>query len=348
MAITATLQQQNIFDIHAPNKSTRIIGGECSGVLNWNDIRMPKMYKLYRVLLGNHWIADEIPMNTDVSQFAELTDKEKDTFKKIIGLLAVLDSMQTTFVGDVKAYLTDSSLQAIAAIIAQQEVVHNQSYSYVLSSLVTEREQKEIFEYWKHDEILLRRNLFIREAYHAFRENPTPETFFEAVVADMVLEGIFFYAGFAFFYNLARDQKMLATSQMISYIQRDEIQHAYFFGEIFKQLLVDYPELHTSERLQFATRFIDQAVRLEMEWAEYVLDGISGIDLDDFKKYIQYIANKRLKMMGLPMVYQGVDHCTPWLRPFSDEALNDTKTDFFESKSRTYAKASSENNWDDL
>jgi len=225
VSVSETLKKQNIFDITAPNKSTKIINGECSGILNWDDIRMPQMYKLYRVLLGNHWIADEIPMNTDKTNFPNLSPREQEAFKKIIGLLAVLDSMQTMFVGDVKDYLTDSSLQAIAAIIGQQEVVHNQSYSYILSSLVPWEEQKEIFEYWKHDEVLLRRNLFIRDAYQEFRDNPTPQTFFKAIVADMVLEGIFFYAGFAFFYNTARDhrpkdKRMLATTQMISYIQR--------------------------------------------------------------------------------------------------------------------------------
>jgi ribonucleoside-diphosphate reductase beta chain len=347
VAMNATLKKQPIFDISAPNRSTRIIEGECSGVLNWNDIRLPQMYKLYRVLLGNHWIADEIPMNADVTQFAELSERERETFKKVIGLLAVLDSMQTMFVGDVMDYLTDSSLEAIAAIIGQQEVVHNQSYSYVLSSLVDDKEQNAIFEYWKHDEVLLRRNLFIRDAYQEFRDNPTPQTFYQAIVADMVLEGIFFYAGFAFFYNLARDQKMLATSQMISYIQRDEAQHAYFFGELYKQLVKDFPELNSPANKRFAYDFIDKAVLLETEWAEYVLGGIDGIDLDDFRQYIRFIANKRLRMMGLDPAYEGVENCMPWIRPFSDDALNDTKTDFFESKSRTYAKAS-DNSWDDL
>ena len=57
------MQMQKIFNTEAPNRSTRVIEGECSGILNWNDIRMPHMYKLYKVLLLNHWIADEIPMS---------------------------------------------------------------------------------------------------------------------------------------------------------------------------------------------------------------------------------------------------------------------------------------------
>lgn len=340
--------KQEVFNIKAPNKSTRIIEGECSGIVNWNDIRMPQMYKLYKVLVGNYWIADEIPMNSDITQFQKLPVNMQNTFKRIIGLLAVLDSMQTMFVGDIKEYLTDSSLQAIAAVIGFQEVVHNQSYSYILSSLVPEKEQSEIFEYWKHDEILLKRNLFIREAYQSFRDNPNPQTFFKAIVADMVLEGIFFYAGFAFFYNLARDQKMLATNQMISYIQRDENQHCLFFGEIFKQLLVDFPELNTKENIDYVYRFFDEAIQLETMWAEYVLDGIDGIDVDEFKGYIRYIANRRLSMMGLKAAYEGVNNSMPWIRPFSDEALNSTLTDQFEAKPRTYTKASADNDWDDL
>lgn len=340
---------QKIFNTEAPNKSTRIIEGENSGILNWNDIRMPHMYKLYKVLLLNHWIADEIPMSKDASQFTQLSKVEQDTFKINISLLAVLDSMQTMFVGDVKRYFTDSSLEAISAIIGQQEVVHNQSYSYVLSSIVSDQEQKEIFEYWKHDPVLLERNQFISDIYQEFRDDPNPQTFFKSMVADLILEGIFFYSTFAFFYNLARDQKMMATSQMVSYIQRDENQHCYFFAEVFKQLLIDFPELNTPENMEYVYSTIDQAVKLETNWGYYTLKDIQSIDLDELSDYIKYTANKRLKLMGMEKLYEGVDvNCMPWIKPFSDEALNSTKTDFFEAKSRNYGKVGDDNGFDDL
>lgn len=342
------LKRQQVFDTTAPNKSTRIIEGESSGVLNWDDIRMPKMYKLYKVLLANFWVADEIPMSQDKTQWPTLTDSERDTFKKVIGLLAVLDSMQTNFVGDVGNYFTDSSLTAIAAIINHQEVIHNQSYSYVLSSLVDSNEQREVFEYWKHDPVLLNRNLFIRDKYQGFRDEPTPQAFFEALVADMILEGLSFYAGFAFFYNLARNQKMLATSQMISYIMRDEQQHCYFFGEVFKQLLSDFPELNTPQNIQYVYDTFDEAVRLEVAWAYHILDDIAGIDLDEFETYIRYIANKRLGMMGLDKAYKDATNLMPWIKPFTDEAMNQTRSDFFESKPRTYAKVNDDNGFDEL
>jgi ribonucleoside-diphosphate reductase beta chain len=301
--------------------------------------------------MGNHWIADEIPMNDDASNYKNLSPREQDAFKKIIGLLAVLDSMQTMYVGSVKEYVTDSSFQALFTITGQQEVVHNQSYSYVLSSLVSDDEQTEVFEYWKHDEVLLQRNLFIRDMYQDFIDNPTPFTFFKSLVADMILEGIFFYAGFAFFYNTCRthrpeNTRMMATQQMISYIQRDEGQHTHAFSGTFRLLLEDYPDL--KEYLPYVYEMFDKAVQLETAWARHTLYDIDGIDLDEFEGYIRHIANMRLRSMGLDKAYEGVNNSMAWIRPYSDETLNDTKTDFFEGKSRNYAKTSSDNDWDDL
>jgi ribonucleoside-diphosphate reductase beta chain len=346
--MSTTLQQQKMFDYTKSNMPTKIVGGESSGILNWDMIRIPELYKLYKVLLANHWIADEIKMGKDKTQFEELTEAEKTAFEKIISLLSVLDSMQTRFVAKTADYFTDAACEACAMIIGQQEVVHNQSYTYVLSSLVNKQKQNEIFEYWKHDPVLLERNLFISEVYQEFADNPTPETFLSAVENDMILEGLFFYAGFAFFYNLARRGLMLGTSQMISYIQRDENQHCHFFGLVYQQMLKDYPELDTKENLERLYKKFTKAVELEIKWAKHLLGDVEGIDLDDFANYIKHMANRRLQMLGREPLYENVHNALPWIRPFSDESLNKTKTDFFESKPRTYAKTTADNGMDDL
>ncbi|WP_176716357.1 ribonucleotide-diphosphate reductase subunit beta, partial [Bacillus velezensis] len=217
------------------------------------------------------------------------------------------------------------------------------------SSLVSDQEQKEIFEYRKNDPVLLERNTFISDIYQEFRDEQNPQTFLQAMVAELILEGICFYSTFDFFYNLARDQKMMATSQMISYIQRDENQHCYFFAEVFKQLLSDFPELNTKENTDYVYRMINRAVELETNWAHYTLKEVRGIDLNELSDYIKYMANMRLRLLGMDKAYEGVDvNCMPWIKPFSDEALNATKTDFFEAKSRNYGKVGDDNGFDDL
>ena len=331
-----------------PNKSTGIINGKSSGLLNWNDIAYPKMYDLYQTLLANFWKAQEINMQDDIKQWDSLSDTEKDVFLRINTQLASLDSLQTPTMSQVMDYVTDSSFKAIFAVISQQEAVHNESYSYILSSLVPTGEQKERFNQAKMDPIVRKRNQLILDAYENFRENPTPQSLFQLGVNSINLEGIYFYAGFAFFYHLARQQKMLKTSTMISYIQRDEMQHAYFIAQFIRILLTENPALHTDENINYVYQTINEAVKLEKEWAHYILAEIKGIDLQEFEGYVEYLANKRLRQLGLNNLYPEKINPMPWIQVFGDDMVNETKSDFFEQKSRTYSKVSQSNGFDEL
>ncbi|UQD52250.1 ribonucleotide-diphosphate reductase subunit beta [Bacillus methanolicus] len=348
MNIHSPLKRIKLLNPQHPNKSTSIINGKSSGILNWNDIAYPQMYNLYQTLLSNFWKAQEINMQDDIKQWDLLSKIEQDVFLRINTQLASLDSLQTPTMSQVMDYVTDSSFKAIFAVISQQEAVHNESYSYILSSLVPLSEQNHRFNQAKNDPIVQKRNQLILDAYESFRENPTPLNLFKLGVNSINLEGIYFYAGFAFFYNLARQQKMLKTSTMISYIQRDEMQHAYFISQFIRILLSENPELNTAENIDYIYHTIGQAVQLEKEWAYFILKDIDGIDLYEFNGYTEYLANKRLRQLGLQNLYKDRDNPMPWIHVFSDEMINETKSDFFEQKSRTYTKVTQSNGFDEL
>src|SRR5690625_1168256 len=176
-----------------PNKSTGIFGGKSSGILNWNDIAYPHWYKMYKRLVGNYWQADEVNMSGDVKQFASLTKAEQDAYLKVIGLLSTLDGPQARTALLLSLYATDPSVQSIMAVIAQQEAVHNESYSYVLSSVVSLDEQNESFQLGRKDPVLLKRNAYIMEQYNAFVENPSVKNILKTLVYTALLEGMFFY-----------------------------------------------------------------------------------------------------------------------------------------------------------
>src|SRR5690625_3562849 len=234
-----------------PNKSTGIFGGKSSGILNWNDIAYPHWYKMYKRLVGNYWQADEVNMSGDVKQFASLTKAEQDAYLKVIGLLSTLDGPQARTALLLSLYATDPSVQSIMAVIAQQEAVHNESYSYVLSSVVSLDEQNESFQLGRKDPVLLKRNAYIMEQYNAFVENPSVKNILKTLVYTALLEGMFLYSGFAFFYNLARHNKMVGTSTMVSYINRDELEHGRFIGELFRATLAENPEYNTNELVEW-------------------------------------------------------------------------------------------------
>ncbi|WP_421383694.1 ribonucleotide-diphosphate reductase subunit beta [Bacillus salacetis] len=342
------IEKRKLIDSDAPNASTGIINGKSSNILNWDDVRFPWAYPKYKRMLGNFWTPFEINMSKDIKQFPNLTDQEKDTFLKVIGLLALLDSIQTDYAGKVADYLTDSSLNALMIILAQQEVVHNHSYSYVLSSIVSKNKQDEVFDYWRTEPTLRKRNDFITNGYQGFVENPNVENLLHSIVYDVILEGLFFYSGFAFFYNLARNQKMVATSTMINYINRDEQLHVGLFEKIFKEVLRENPEYDTRELKTFGKESFRQAAELEIEWGRQIIgNNIEGLLMSDLEAYIKFMANRRAEQMGFEAPFEG--HRTNplrWIVAYQEVDLG--KTDFFEQKSRQYTKTSDANGFDEL
>ncbi|MFD2629739.1 ribonucleotide-diphosphate reductase subunit beta [Oceanobacillus kapialis] len=344
----AMLERAKTLEPLNPNKSTGIFGGKSSGILNWNDIAYPHWYKMYKRLIGNYWQADEVNMSSDVKQFSTLDKSEQDAYLKIIGLLSTLDAPQTRTALLLSLYATDASVQSIMAVIAQQEAVHNESYSYVLSSVVSLDEQNESFQLGRKDPILLKRNENLVKQYNAFVEEPTMENILKTIVYTSLLEGMFFYSGFAFFYNLARHNKMVGTSTMISYINRDELEHGRFIAELFRAALDENPSYNTPEFTGWVYDQFRESVDLEIEWSTYVLKDVEGIDLDEMAGYIKYRANKMLRMLGLSEIYpENLENPMKWIRAYVDN-FDGTKTDFFEQKSRQYTKTSDLNGFDDL
>ncbi|MGM0846860.1 MAG: ribonucleotide-diphosphate reductase subunit beta [Bacillota bacterium] len=342
------MEKRKLYDVSAPNKSTKIIEGNSSNILNWNDTRFPWAYPTYKNQRNKFWIPDSISMVQDTKDWPKLSPDEQDAFLKVIGLLAFLDSVQTDFSSKVAEYITDSSVSTNLVLLSYMEAVHNESYSYVLSSLVPLAKQNEVFEYWKHNEVLRERNDFIAKGYEEFTANPTPQTFYKAVVLDVILEGLFFYSGFAFFYNIGRSGRMLGTTQMLNYINRDEQIHVGLFANIFKALVSDFPELDTEENRQWAVETIRKAAELEIKWSEYIIGSkFDGIDKSDMSEYVRFIANQRAVQLGLERPFSRSNrNPLPWIKAYED--VNQIKSDFFESKPRTYSKASADNGFDEL
>ena len=67
------------------------------------------------------------------------------------------------------------------------------------------------------------------------------------MMGNYILEGIYFYSGFMFFYNLARNGKMPGSAQEIRYINRDENTHLWLFRNIIRELQKEEPELFSEE-----------------------------------------------------------------------------------------------------
>lgn len=319
----------------------RMIGGNTTNLNDFNNMRYPWVSSWYRQAMNNFWIPEEINLSQDVKDYPNLSKSERTAYDKILSFLVFLDSIQTANLPCIGEYVTANEVNLCLNIQTFQECVHSQSYSYMLDTICSPTERDDILYQWKTDEHLLRRNTFIGDLYNEFQVKKDAFTLLKVMMANYILEGIYFYSGFMFFYNLARNGKMPGSAQEIRYINRDENTHLWLFRSIIHELQKETPELFTDENVAVLREMLAEGVRQEIAWGHYVIgDDIPGLTRDMVTSYIKYLGNLRWTGLGYGILYEGFEtepENMAWVGQYSNANL--VKTDFFEAKSTAYAKS---------
>ena len=324
-------------DVH----KRQIIGGNTTNLNDFNNLKYNWVSEWYRHSMNNFWIPEEINLQNDVKEYRELDPDERTAYDKILSFLVFLDSIQTANLPSLGEFVTANEVNLCLTIHAFQEAVHSQSYSYMLDTICSPEERNAILYQWRDDEHLLARNKYIGDQYNRFQEDPSPENLVRTAVANYVLEGIYFYSGFMFFYNLGRNGKMSGSVQEIRYINRDENTHLLLFRSIIKELQKERPELFTPELVAEYRGMIREGVEQEIAWGSYVIGNrIQGLTEGMIRSYIRYLGNLRCTGLGFAPLYEGETKepdSMKWISQYSN--ANMIKTDFFEAKSTAYSKS---------
>ena len=325
-----------------PNvRDRRMIGGNTTNLNDFNNMKYPWVSSWYRQAMNNFWIPEEINLTQDVKDYPNLLPAERKAYDKILSFLVFLDSLQSANLPNVGEYITANEVNLCLDIQTFQECVHSQSYSYMLDTICDPAKRNEILYQWKTDEHLLRRNTFIGEQYNQFQERRCAHRFLRVLMANFILEGVYFYSGFMFFYNLARNGKMPGSAQEIRYINRDENTHLWLFRSIILELKKEEPQLFDDKNVAMLREMLEEGVRQEIAWTRYVIgDAVPGLTGDMVEGYIKYLGNLRWSSLGFGRLYEGCrDEPADmgWVSQYSN--ANMVKTDFFEAKSTAYAKS---------
>lgn len=338
------MQKKKLFN---PNGETsvlhrRMIGGNTTNLNDFNNMKYTWVSSWYRQAMNNFWIPEEINLGADKKDYPKLPAPERRAYDKILSFLIFLDSIQTANLPNISSYITANEVNLCLSIQAFQEAVHSQSYSYMLDTICDPQDRDKVLYQWKDDEHLLARNEFIGNLYNEFQEKQDKKTLVRTLIANFILEGIYFYSGFMFFYNLGRNNKMPGSAQEIRYINRDENTHLWLFRSILLELQKEEPELFTPELVEEYRQMIGEGCRQEIEWGHYAVgDDVAGLTKDMITAYIQYLGNLRCKSLGFAPIYPGHEkepESMAWVSQFSNANL--IKTDFFEARSTAYAKSS--------
>lgn len=322
----------------------KIFGGNPTSIFELNKIKYQWAYNLWKTMLSNSWFPEEVNMTGDKRDYLDsLTPEEKIGYDRALAQLIFMDSLQTNnLIDNVNPYITAPEINLILVRQAFEEALHSQSYAVMVESISANTD--EIYEMWRIDMQLKSKNDYIAKVYETLAHTPTEENLIKAMFANQILEGIYFYSGFTYFYTLARSGKMLGSAQMIRFIQRDEVTHLLLFQKMINSLRKESPQLFTAKLEEEVIEMFKEAVNIESSWGDYITQGkVLGLTSEIIHQYIQYLADERLKKVGFSPIFN-VKHPIKWVDAFS--AFNEQKTNFFEGNVTNYAKGSI--NFDDF
>lgn len=317
--------------------SRRTFGGNSDGMINFTRCKYEWATNLWDTMEGNTWFPKEISMVEDAKDYKYLTQSEKRMYDLVLSQLIFMDSLQTNNLMDnINPYITAPEINAILSRQSYEEANHSKSYAVMVESISDNTD--EIYDMWKTDAKLREKNNFISASYENLTGKITNRKIVLAMFANQILEGIYFYAGFAAMYALGKSGKMLGSSQMIKFIQRDEVTHLLLFQNLINSTRQERPELFDADLEKEVREMFRKAVELEASWGDYITQGqVMGFTKDIILQYIQYLADRRLEAVGYKPMYN-VKHPIPWVDGYS--SFNDQRVNFFEGSVTNYSKGS--------
>jgi ribonucleoside-diphosphate reductase beta chain len=306
--------------------------GKPLGVQRYDSYKYPIFEKLTTQQLGYFWRPEEVSLQKDRGDYQTLRPEQKHIYTSNLKYQIMLDSVQGRGPGMAFIpYCSLPELEACMEVWGFMEMIHSRSYTYIIKNVYSD--PSEVFDTIIGDERLLERARSVTESYDDFIQtaqnygasnawlhniegvsyaketiNDVKRKLYRAVANVNILEGIRFYVSFACSFAFGELKLMEGSAKIISLIARDENQHLALTQNILNKWREgDDPEMKqiAKEEEEWVYAMFDRAVNEEKRWADYLFKDGSMIGLNDklLQQYVEWIANRRLKAIGLKPQY---------------------------------------------
>jgi len=317
--------------------------GKPLGIQRYDTYKYPIFEKLTTQQLGYFWRPEEVSLQKDRGDYQSLRPEQKHIFTSNLKYQVMLDSVQGRGPGMAFApYCSLPELEACMKVWEFMEMIHSRSYTYIIKNVYSD--PSEVFDTILKDERILERAHSVTEAYDSFinsahhygsselwkfvnedipyakgEQYELKRKLFRAVANVNILEGIRFYVSFACSFAFGELKLMEGSAKIISLIARDENQHLVITQNILNKWKDgDDPDMVkiAKEEEQWFYKTFENAVNQEKLWAEYLFKDGSMIGLNDklLCQYVEWIANRRMKAIGLKPLYDisAKNNPLPW------------------------------------
>jgi ribonucleoside-diphosphate reductase beta chain len=307
----------------------------------YKPFRYPWAYEAWLQQQRIHWLPEEVPLADDVKDWQKnLSAAERNLLTQIFRFFTQADvEVNNCYMKQYSQVFKPTEVLMMMSAFSNTETIHIAAYSHLLDTIGMPETEYTAFLKYKE----------MKDKYdymHAFTVENKVEIAKTLAAFGAFTEGLQLFASFAILMNFPRFNKMKGMGQIVSWSVRDETLHCLSVIRLFRTFVQENPEIWNEDLKRDISVICATIVEHEDAFIDlaFELGGVQGLEAEDVKLYIRFIADRRLTQLGLEPMYHVEKNPLPWL----DEMLNAIEhTNFFENRATEYSKASTEGSWEE-
>src|ERR1700677_4389323 len=313
--------------------------------LTLRPMQYPTFYEMYRKAIQNTWTVEEVDFSTDLVDLRDkLSSSETHLIQRLVAFFATGDSIvSNNLVLNLYRHINSPEARLYLSRQLYEEAVHVQFYLTLLDNYVPDHEERaaafaaveNIPSISKKAEFCMKWMDSIQELEALTTREHRRQFLLNLICFAACIEGLFFFAAFAYVYFFRSKGLLHGLAAGTNWVFRDESCHLEFAFEVVNVVRAQEPDLWDADLEKEIVTMLHEAVEAEVQFAEDLLaGGVAGLSLRDMRQYLGYVADSRLKRLGIAPVFNVKN-------PFSFMDLQDVQelTNFFERRVSAYQSA---------
>ena len=307
----------------------------------YKPFKYPWAYEAWLTQQRIHWLPEEVPLADDVKDWQRnLSEAERNLLTQIFRFFTQSDvEVNNCYMKHYARVFGPTEIQMMLAAFANMETVHIAAYSHLLDTIGMPESEYSAFLHYKE----------MKDKYDYMQQFGTEtkqDIAMTLAVFGAFTEGLQLFASFAILLNFPRFSKMKGMGQIVSWSVRDETLHTHSIIRLFRSFIAENREIWTEDLQREIYRACETVVTHEGAFIDlaFELGGVQGLEAAEVKRYIRYIADRRLAQLDLQPIYRVEANPLPWL----DAMLNGVEhTNFFENRATEYSRAATQGTWEE-
>ena len=307
----------------------------------WTDEFIEAMHNVF-------WTDKEFSFKSDVQQFkVNLTEQEREIIIRTLSAIGQIEIAVKTFWSKLGENLPHPSLADLGYVMANVEVIHNNAYERLITTLGLE----DVFEKNLKLDWIQGRVKYLKKYTHRFYKDSKKQYLYALILFTLFVENVSLFSQFYIINWFARHKNVLKdTDQQVKYTRNEENIHALVGIKIINTIRDEYPDLFDDELIDKIVSEAREAFESESKIIDWMVNGIKeeGLSATILKEFVKNRINESLTQIKFPKAFEVDKEILSSTNWFLEELLGNNMTDFFHQRPVEYSKRNQSFSEDDL